>query len=202
MKNVINKKQLVVYDKYDGDADGLLRINNLSDIEVFENQIDTIWSFIANKLQDIKLINERLCSKEYSINTLKDLKGNCDTEVYEIFMSKIKKYQSFKEISKLLKTVKGKISSETDVVWTGFDKPEILITKINLDIEKIEFCDYETLEKVKVDFLPTCTYQELSLSNGWAEEYLEIASKFDLQYSIITEEKNNIVGGKKWWEFW
>ena len=35
MKNFINKEQLAVYEKYDGDIDGLLRVNTKSDIEVF-----------------------------------------------------------------------------------------------------------------------------------------------------------------------
>ncbi|MGX7666650.1 hypothetical protein [Flavobacterium pedocola] len=202
MKNVINKRQLKVYEKYIGDVDGLLRVNEKSDIEVFENKIDIIWNVITNKLQDIKLINEKLCSKEYSINSLRDLKEVCDGDTFEIFMSKISDYEYFKPISELLQRVKDKINSETDTVWAGFDSSEKLKSEIILDIEKIEFCDYETLEKVKVDFLPTSTYQELSISNGWGEEYLEIASKFDSLYSKINEKKENFVAEKKWWKFW
>ena len=202
MKNVINKRQLIVYEKYNGDVDGLLRVNEKSEIEVFENKIDIIWSVITNKLQDIKLINEKLCSKEYSINSLRDLKEVCDGDTYEIFMSKIRDYENFKQVSELLKRVKDKINSETVTVWTGFDNPEKLKSEIILDIEKIGFCDYETLEKVKIEFLPTSTYQELSISNGWGEEYLEIASKFDSLYSKINEEKENIDDEKKWWKFW
>lgn len=202
MKNFINKEQLAVYEKYDGDIDGLLRVNTKSDIEVFGDKVDIIWSVVTNKLQDIKLINEKLCSKEYSTNSLRDLKEICDGDAYETFMYKIKDYENFKQISDLLERINGKINSETDTVWAGFNSPEQLKDEIILDIEKIGFCDYETLEKIKVEFLPTCTYQELSLSNGWAEEYLEIASKFDLLYSIITEGKDNIVNEKKWWKFW
>ncbi|MEW5677222.1 hypothetical protein ABGT15_12985 [Flavobacterium enshiense] len=202
MKDVINKRQLIIYEKYNGDVDGLLRVNEKSEIEVFENQIDIIWSVITNKLQDIKLINEKLCSKEYSINSLRDLKEVCDEETYEVFMSKIFDYESFKKVSKLLRIIKDKLNSETDIVWTRFDNPETLKAKIIHDIEKIELCDYETLEKVKEEFLPTCTYQELSISNGWGDEYLEIASKFDSLYSKINKEKENIISEKKWWKFW
>lgn len=197
MKNFINKRQLIVYEKYGGDVDGLVRLNSKSDIEVFENQIDGIWSVITNKLQDIKLINGKLCSKEYSTNSLIDLKEVCDEETYEIFMSKIEDYGKFKKISELLERIKDKINSETDAVWAGFDNPEILKAEIILDIEKIRFCDYETLEKIKVEFSPTSTYQELSISNGWGEEYLEIASTFDSLYSKINEEKKNIDNEKK-----
>lgn len=202
MKNFINKKQLIVYEKYGGDVDALVRLNSKPDIEVFENQIDRIWSVITNKLQDIKLINGKLCSKEYSTNSLRDLKEVCDEETYKIFMSKIEDYGIFKKISELLERVKDKINSETDTVWAGFDNPEILKAEIILDIEKIRFCNYETLEKIKVEFLPTGTYQELSISNGWGKEYLEIASKFDSLYSKINEEKKNIDDEKKWWKFW
>ena len=92
MKNFVNKKHLIVYEKYGGDVDGLSRLNSKSDIEIFENQIDKIWAVINNAIQDIKFINEKLCSKEYSINTLKNLKEVCDDEVYEIFMAKINDY--------------------------------------------------------------------------------------------------------------
>jgi hypothetical protein len=92
MKTIINKKQLAVYEKYSGDIDGMSRMNNQLEFEVFEGQMSTIWSIITNKLQDIDLINGKLCSKEYSVNTLKDLKEICDAETCEIFMSKINVY--------------------------------------------------------------------------------------------------------------
>jgi hypothetical protein len=36
-----------------------------------------------------------------------------------------------------------------------------------------------------VEFLPTSTYQELAMSNGWSEEYLQIAEKLDSIYKRI-----------------
>lgn len=189
MKNLLNSKHLNIYNKYYGDIDGLLRQNQKIEIEVFENKIDIIWAEIANKLQDIKLINERLSSKEYSLNSLKDLKQKCDEETYLIFLSKINNFENFIKISNILKIIKEQINPKTETIWSGFDNPEILKEEINYDIEKIEYCDYGTLEKVNTDFAPTSIYQELAMSNGWTQDYLSIASEFDNLYSLITKEK-------------
>ena len=201
MRNRINIEHLKIYQKYDGDIDGLLRNNQKAEIEVYGSEIDTIWSEITNKLQDIKLINEKLSSKEYALNSLNDLKKKCDEETYLIFMSKITDFENFRKISILLIKVRDKINLKTETIWAGFDNPEILKEELNKDIEKIEFCDYETLNKINVEFLPTSTYQELSMSNGWSEEYIRISSEFDYLYSKIVKEQKNTEKKKKWWNF-
>lgn len=38
-----------------------------------------------------------------------------------------------------------------------------------------------------VEFLPTSTYKELVMSDGWSEEYLQIAEKFDSIHKRIKE---------------
>jgi hypothetical protein len=201
MKNPINIEHLKFYQKYNGDIDGFLRQNQKTALEVYENDIDNIWSEITNKLQDIKLINERLCSEEYSLNSLIDLKQKCDEETYLVFISKIDNFKNFKKISEILKKIRDKINPKTDTVWAGFDNPKILKEELNQDIEKIEQCDYETLEKVNIQFMPTSTYQELSLSNGWSEEYIKISNEFDDVYRKTIKENKNTETKKKWWKF-
>ena len=65
---------------------------------------------------------------------------------------------------------------------------------MNLDIENIENCNFESLNNVNAGFLPTSTYQELSLSNGWSSQYFVIAEDFDKVYEKICtrREKFNI----------
>lgn len=65
----------------------------------------------------------------------------------------------------------------------------IFLIELSKDIELLKLCDYETLEKVNIEFLATSTYQELSLSDGWSDEYLILAYKFDDLYLKIS--KNN-----------
>ena len=46
----------------------------------------------------------------------------------------------------------------------------------------LEEGDLQVLEWMKVQFLPTVGFQEISLSNGWADEYLALADRFDGAY--------------------
>jgi hypothetical protein len=65
------------------------------------------------------------------------------------------------------------------VVWTGDDSPLQLIDYLTGYIEKIQACDSETLARVYMDFAATGTYQELSISNGWGDEYIGLSKQFD-----------------------
>lgn len=104
-------------------------------------------------------------------------------------------YNEYQEIVKILEKIKSYINDETDTIWAGFNNTEDLLIELNKDIELLKLCDYETLVKVNIDFLPTCTYQELSLSNGWSDEYLIMSEKFDKCYQIIKDKKqlSNII---------
>jgi hypothetical protein len=84
--------------------------------------------------------------------------------------------------------IKSKINDETDTVWAGFDNTEILIKELDSDQKQIELLDFDTLEKIMVEFLPTSTYQELAMSNGWSDEYLKIAENFDSIHKRIKEK--------------
>ena len=44
--------------------------------------------------------------------------------------------------------------------------------------------------KINKLFLSTCTFQDISIPNGWADEYLSIAERFDkLYYTMVKENK-------------
>jgi len=84
--------------------------------------------------------------------------------------------------------IKSRTNDETDTVWAGFDNTEVLIKELDSDQKQIELLDFDTLEKIMVEFLPTSTYQELAMSNGWSDEYLQIAEKFNSIHKRIKEK--------------
>ena len=78
------------------------------------------------------------------------------------------------------------------------DKPFLAFER---NIEKIKFCDFDTLDKLNMEFAPTSTFQEISLSNGWADEYIKLAEQFDKLYVNIISQKTT-ENKKEWWKFW
>lgn len=101
----------------------------------------------------------------------------------------MKYYKEYQEIVKILEEIKSYVNDETDTTWAGFKDANDFLIELNKDIELLKLCDYETLEKVNLKLLATSTYQELSLSDGWSDEYLILAYKFDDLYLKIS--KNN-----------
>ncbi|MBK9994621.1 MAG: hypothetical protein IPP01_11675 [Saprospiraceae bacterium] len=55
-----------IYNSYGSDIDGNCRNNRPKEIDVFGDCLDTTWSLISNKLQDIELISKRLTSFDYT----------------------------------------------------------------------------------------------------------------------------------------
>jgi hypothetical protein len=84
--------------------------------------------------------------------------------------------------------IKSKIDYTTDVNWTRYSSAEEIISEIDEYIVSLNVCDAAILEKVSNWFYPTGTFQELSISNGWGDEFLELAKKFDTLYEKLSVE--------------
>ena len=201
MTDRINIEKLKIYNSYGGDIDGICRNNRQEEKEVFGNSLDKTWALITTKLQDIELISKRLTSYDFARNTLTELYETTDAATFKIFTDKIPFYTNFQKVRQILETIKGWTTEETDTVWAGYDNGNEFLIDLNKDIEKIKFCDFETLDKLNMKFAPTSTYQEISLSNGWAEEYIKLAEQFDKLYEKIKSKKTTD-NKKEWWKFW
>ena len=94
-------------------------------------------------------------------------------------------FNYFQKIIEVLDEILNTVNLETDVAFTMFNTPQELITDITKDIEKLKSQDRETLDKLYMMFAPTGTYQELSISNGWGDEYLQLSQKFDLNFQNL-----------------
>ena len=202
MTTIITIDRLKLYNAYGGDIDGFSRTNSKKNKEVFGDDSDNAWTTISNKLQDIELISKRLSSQDYTDNIIRELKEICDTQSFAALTKKIKFYTDFQIVAEILQEKKNKINLDTDTIWAGFDTVDIFLKELSEDIENIKLCNFKTLDKVNIEFAVTSTYQELSMSNGWSDDYLILAEKFDKVYEEITNPKNIETEEKPWWKFW
>ena len=95
------------------------------------------------------------------------------------------KEKSIEGIVELLNTIKGKITPTTDVAWTSYDSPSILLSQIERYINELKKGNVQLLEELKLLFAPTGVFQELSISNNWRKEYVLLSSRFDELYKSI-----------------
>jgi len=195
MTDRLNIEKLKIYNSYGGDIDGICRNNRPAEKAAFGDNFDSTWSLIANKLQDIELISKQLTSYDYTKNTLTELYENSDDETYNLFTDKIPFYNDFQKVKSILETIKNLIIDDTDTVWAGYDNGKEFLVDLNTDIEKIRFCDFETLDKLNMEFAQASTYQEISLSNDWANEYLKLAEQFDNLYKRLKSKQ--VIRNKK-----
>lgn len=87
--------------------------------------------------------------------------------------------------TEILKTINLKITSTTDISWSSIESIEVFKTEINTDIIAISKGDFSSLSTYNTYFLPTGDFQEISISNGWGEEYITLAKEFDILYAGI-----------------
>lgn len=160
---------------------------------------------ITSALQDIQLISWQRASDIYTARVLNNWKEICDEETYQLFTGRISFYASFQSVSNILQQIRCKINAATDTVLAGFDSPAAFIEELKIDLLNIRNCSFATLEKINIEFAPTRTYHELSIANGWADEYMKLAEEFEQLYCKLVDprkcaEKLNPV--KRWWKFW
>lgn len=84
---MITPEKIKVYDSFDGDEDGLERIGNSKQQLLFDESDD--WYMIRDFYQDIHLINNKLASSDYAKKVVAQIKKQCDSDAYRIFISKI-----------------------------------------------------------------------------------------------------------------
>ena len=182
---MVTTEKLKVFEKYGGDIDGLARIGSEHEKQLFDSNE---WATIDILYQDIELITKRLVSHTYIEQTLKRLKENCDKSSFDFLIKKLYFFHDFQKVADILRQVKLKIQHDTDTVWAGVETPVEFIEELNQDIENIEFCEFSALEKIQFYFLPTGKYQEISISNGWGDEFIEFAENFDKVYEALTKK--------------
>ena len=183
---MITTEKLKIFEKYKGDNDAFARVGRETEKSILT---DSEWQLIDSFNQNIVLINKGLSSSDFNSKTITQIKNSTDKNAFDTLSKKIVGFNDFNKIGQLLRNLRAKIQDDTDVLWTHFNDTKSFIEELESDIKAIESCDRKTLEKIKINFLPTSTYQEISLSNNWGEEFLKMASDFDNLYNRITDAK-------------
>jgi hypothetical protein len=73
-----------------------------------------------------------------------------------------------------------------DFAWSSWADAKAAEDEMNDHIRRIESEDYSRLLDLKVLFAPTGPIQEVSISSGWSDEYLDLAERFDTEIKQIS----------------
>ena len=97
--------------------------------------------------------------------------------------------KEIREIIKLLKIIREYVSiKDSDVTMSTFNTNKEVIIVIDNHIKWLSKSDISIINDLIVLLLPTSDFQEISISNGWSEEYLKIANKFDSLIKLIKKK--------------
>jgi hypothetical protein len=85
----------------------------------------------------------------------------------------------------IIEKIREKIKDGSAMEWTGYDSAKSLRNELEIYIDQLKKGNTECLEDLNTHFLPTATFQDHSISNGWGDEYMSLAEQFDRIYSGI-----------------
>jgi len=88
-------------------------------------------------------------------------------------------------IIEIIKNVNSRITEQTDLSWTKYNGAYELKSELETDIQEFEKGNLQKLEKYTLYFAPTGTFQEISIPNGWGEDFVLLANDFDQLYEKI-----------------
>ena len=74
---------------------------------------------------------------------------------------------------------------DNDFSWSSWRDQNQAISEIDSIITKLE---NGSIPDIRVLFAPTGPIQEVSLSGGWGNEFVELANRFDKEYKIVKNE--------------
>lgn len=105
----------------------------------------------------------------------------------------IKKHISeLDELVEIIKTIKLKITEETNLVYSGFSDFKELQNTIDSTLIEIIEGDTDKLSVFEGYLAPTAAFQEISMANGWSDEYMHLSQRFDQLYLRIKNRKSNL----------
>ena len=88
-------------------------------------------------------------------------------------------------IIEIIKNVNSRIDAKTNLLWTKYNAASDIKSELERDIKDFENGKLENLEKYSLYFAPTGAFQEISIPNGWGEDFILMANQFDEIYEKI-----------------
>jgi len=93
-----------------------------------------------------------------------------------------------KTVQKQLKRLRDLLSQpSTDVLWSTYRISNEVIEDLVLIKKGILNKDPTSIDKLLFLLLPTCDLQEISISSGWGNEFLDIAEALEIALGKIEE---------------
>lgn len=89
----------------------------------------------------------------------------------------------------ILLTIKKKITDTSELIWTSYETAEELRDDIERIVKQLKEGNNTVIGEAYSHFLPTSTFQEHAMQNGWTEEYMKLAERFDKIYEELKEIK-------------
>jgi len=90
------------------------------------------------------------------------------------------------ELITVLKQARTLLALESnDFSWSSWRDQDQAIAEIDSIIAALE---NGSIPEIGVLFAPTGPIQEVSLSSGWGNEFLELAERFDKEYEIVKNQ--------------
>lgn len=182
---MITIEKIKIYDRYRYEGDRpIINARRERELKLFEGDE---WAVIGRFYADMPMINNDLADHAYSTRVIKELYEQCEPDAFRLLAGQLIFYKHFQGVIDILQQVKSHTHDNADTIWAGYDNAAEFFIDLEQDIAKLEYCDFATLEKVRVEFMATCTYQEMAMSNGWSDAYLKLGEAFDRLYKFITE---------------
>src|SRR5437016_4374893 len=69
--------------------------------------------------------------------------------------------------------------TDNDFAWSSWEDAPAALSEIDGIIARIESGDMPKRSDIEILFFPTGPIQEVSVSSGWGQEFLDLASRFD-----------------------
>ena len=86
----------------------------------------------------------------------------------------------------ILKQARTLLALESnDFSWSSWKNQNHAISEIDSIIKSLE---NGSIPEIRTLFAPTGPIQEVSLSSGWAKEFLELTERFDQVYEILKNQ--------------
>jgi hypothetical protein len=99
-------------------------------------------------------------------------------------------------VIQLLNEVKSNLQPGRSSYFAGIDDELEVIQKIDRFIYRIQNKDNDVYYEIGLCFLATGVFKELSISNGWSDEYLRLSSEWNSIRSKLNLENSDLITQK------
>jgi hypothetical protein len=87
------------------------------------------------------------------------------------------------QLIEILLEVREHAGNSNNLLWSYYESIDEMIKDIDQHIEGVKLLDMGRITMINVLFLPTGDFQTVAIDNGWSNEYLVLASRFDKVYA-------------------